>query len=99
MTAKGYSIVQVSEISDPETYAHYRDLATAAVAAHGGRFIVRGGAAKRMDDGADPGRIVINEFPSLAAAQAWYDSPEYQEALALRLASSTGTTILIEGTE
>ena len=30
-------------------------------------------------------RTVIVEFPSMTAFRAWYDSPEYQEILPLRL--------------
>ena len=32
----------------------------------------------------DP-RTIIVEFPSMTAFRAWYDSPEYQEILPLRL--------------
>lgn len=95
--SKGYVIVQVAEIRDPERYATYRDLAGKAVAAHGGRFIVRGGKAERIEGEADCGRVVVIEFPSVAAAKGWYDSAQYQEALAIRLANSTGTLMIIEG--
>lgn len=97
MSAKGYVIVQVSEIHDPAAYETYRPLAGATVAAHGGRFIVRGGAAERMEGKGPAGRNVVIEFPSLAAAQGWYHSPEYQEALKIRLAASSGSLVIVEG--
>ena len=39
---KGYFFAEI-EITDPEIYRHYMPLAEAAVAAYGGRYIVRGG--------------------------------------------------------
>lgn len=97
MSAKGYVIVQISAIHDPAAYDAYRPLAGATVAAHGGRFIVRGGAAERMEGEGLAGRNVVIEFPSLAAAQRWYHSPEYQEALKIRLAASNGSLVIVEG--
>ena len=97
MTAKGYVIVQVSDIFDPEAYATYRPLAGKAVAEHGGTFLVRGGTAERFEGSGECGRNVMLEFPSVAAAKAWYNSPEYQEALKIRLAASTASLIIVEG--
>jgi len=97
MSAKGYVIVQVSEITDPAAYETYRPLAGETVAAHGGRFIVRGGAAERFEGEGPAERNVVIEFPSLAAAKAWYHSPEYQQALQIRLAASTGSLVIVEG--
>lgn len=42
-------------------------------------------------------RTVILEFPSREAFRAWYDSPEYQAALPLRLESVAGTLVVAEG--
>jgi uncharacterized protein (DUF1330 family) len=97
MSGKGYVIVQVSDIHDPDAYATYRPLASETVARHGGRFLVRGGAAERIEGEGDCGRVVVLEFPSVAAAKAWYASPEYREALAIRLGASTAAVILVEG--
>ncbi len=97
MSAKGYVIVQVFEIHDPEAYAIYRPLAGETVAQHGGTFLVRGGSAERLEGKGDCGRNVVLEFPSLVAAKSWYNSAEYQEALKIRLAASTGSLMIVEG--
>lgn len=94
MTA--YVIADVT-VTNPEGYAAYRPLAAASIAQHGGKFIARGGAVESLEGGWAPSRIVIIEFPSMAAARAWYDSPDYQAALKVRLANSTGRVILTEG--
>ena len=97
--SKGYVIVQVSDIRDQDAYATYRNLAGKAVAAHGGRFIVRGGKAERIEGEGDCGRVVVIEFPSVEAAKGWYDAEDYQEALSIRLANSTGTLMIVEGAD
>jgi uncharacterized protein (DUF1330 family) len=45
----------------------------------------------------DHPRTVIIEFPSITAFRGWYDSPEYQEILPLRLKSTPGTLIVAKG--
>jgi uncharacterized protein (DUF1330 family) len=91
-----YLIVEV-EVTDPVAYEAYKPLAGASVARHGGKFIVRGGKTQSMEGGWDPKRIVVLEFPSMDAAKAFYDSPDYQEALKIRLATSRSKAILVEG--
>ncbi|MET0363786.1 MAG: DUF1330 domain-containing protein [Sphingobium sp.] len=41
--------------------------------------------------------IVILQFPTLAEARAWYDSPAYQEVLGHRLAGGKYRGLLVEG--
>jgi uncharacterized protein (DUF1330 family) len=91
-----YIIAEV-EITNPSGYDAYRPLAGASVAQYGGKFIIRGGKAELVEGSKDPARIVVIEFPDVAAAKRWYHSPEYQEALKIRLANSTGRVLLVEG--
>lgn len=91
-----YVVVEVT-VTNPEPYAAYRDLATASVARHGGRFLARGGAVTPLEGDWHPQRLVIIEFPSVEAARAFYDSADYQEALKVRLANSVGRALIIEG--
>lgn len=91
-----YFIVEV-EVTNPTGYAQYVPLAGASVAKHGGRFIVRGGNAELIEGSQPPKRVVVLEFPDAAAAKAWYNSPDYQEALKIRLANSQARVILVEG--
>jgi uncharacterized protein (DUF1330 family) len=91
-----YVIAEI-EITDPERYKAYTQAVPATIAAYGGRFIVRGGAAEVLE-GEWPGqRRVILEFPSVEAARAWWDSPEYEGLKAKRKAASKGRLILLEG--
>lgn len=93
---KAYVIVNVA-VQDPERYKDYIKAATPTVAAHGGRYIVRGGQAEKLEGDAAIHRIVVLEFPSYQHAKKWYESAEYRAALAIRQSCSTGTLILAEG--
>jgi uncharacterized protein (DUF1330 family) len=63
----------------------------------GGRFVVRGGQTEVLEGEWRPARLVLLEFPSVERARAWWNSPEYAEARALRQATSIGTLIILEG--
>lgn len=78
--AKGYWVVTYRAIHNPEAFARYASLAPAAVQAHGGRFLVRGMAAKAYEAGIQQ-RVVVIEFDSLARALSAHDTPAYQAAL------------------
>ena len=97
MPHKGYVIAQVIEIRDQDGFDQYRELVGPSVAKYDGRFIVRGGAAERIEGAAPCGRVVVIEFSSVAQAKSWYNSAEYQAALALRLPVSTVEVMIVEG--
>ncbi|WP_430465611.1 DUF1330 domain-containing protein [Tabrizicola sp.] len=93
MTA--YWIAHVT-VTDPAAYQGYQALAPAAFAAHGARFLARGGAHEVLE-GPVLDRHVVIEFPSLAAARACYHSPEYQAAKARRDGAATAHVVIVEG--
>ena len=90
-------IVVDCEVMNPAQYENYKKLAPAAIAAHGGRYLARGGATVVLEGEWKPNRVVILEFPSLAAAQGFYDSPEYREARAARAGAARMNFIAVEG--
>ena len=92
----GYVIADVT-VTDPETYADYRALTPGSIAAFDGRFLVRGGDHEVIAGDWQPGRLVLLEFDSPARAAAWYDSPTYVEARAIRQRASTGHMVHLEG--
>jgi len=62
-----------------------------------GRFVARGGKAELIEGSPEPQRVVIIEFANAAAVKRWYNSPEYQKALPIRLANSSGRAFIVEG--
>jgi uncharacterized protein (DUF1330 family) len=91
-----YLIAEV-EVTDPAAYEGYKKLTPAAIAAYGGKFLVRGGAIDSKEGGWNPSRLVVVEFASMEQARKFYDSPEYAPALAIRRAASRSRLILAEG--
>jgi uncharacterized protein (DUF1330 family) len=84
-------------IVDPVRYEDYKRMVPATLVPFGGRFVARGGETQVLEGDWRPSRLVLLEFPSVERARAWWDSPEYAEARALRQATSTGTLIILEG--
>lgn len=91
-----YVVVEI-EVTDPEAYARYREMAPALVAAFGGKYLTRGGATETVEGTWQPKRLVILEFPSMDHIHRFYHSPEYAEAKALRQNSTNSTMIFCEG--
>jgi uncharacterized protein (DUF1330 family) len=74
-----YVIVE-TDVTDPEQYEKYKAASPGAIAAGGGRFLVRGGELAVLEGDWQPSRLVVLvEFKDLAAAKSWYRSEAYQE--------------------
>ena len=93
---KGYVIAEV-EVTDPALYDEYRGKVQATVDAYGGRFLVRGGEAKRLEGNRPLRRLVVLEFPSVEQAQNWYDSKEYGPLKELRFRAANAHLTLVAG--
>jgi uncharacterized protein (DUF1330 family) len=90
-----YWIAHVT-VTDEAAYSRYASLATAAIEAHGGTFLARGGRHLQME-GRDHPRNVVAQFPSLEAAETCYRSEAYQAALAHARGASERDLVLVEG--
>jgi uncharacterized protein (DUF1330 family) len=91
-----YLIVE-TDIHDAEQYEKYKAASPGAVAAGGGRFVVRGGELAVLEGDWTPKRLVVLEFPDLEAAKRFYESPEYQEAKKLREGAASLRMVAVEG--
>ena len=91
-----YVIADV-EVTDAAVYETYRQQVPASIAAHGGRYLARGGATEVLEGSWSPKRCVILEFPGMAEFRGWWDSPEYQRLRAIREASTNSKLIVTEG--
>ena len=85
-------------VTDADAYAKYAELAGLAVQKHGGYFIARGGRYVQLE-GQERPRNVVAKFPSLEAAEACYNSPEYQQALAHAHQASERELLIVETSE
>ena len=92
---KGYIVAEIT-VTNPSAYEGYRRAVSPIVVRHGGVYLVRGGRSEVLE-GSPAGRVVVLEFPSVAAARAFYDSPEYQAIVGTRKANSISRVVLVEG--
>jgi uncharacterized protein (DUF1330 family) len=85
------------EVTDAADYEEYRRLVPAIIAAHGGRYLARGGASEWFEGPVQPKRVVVLEFPDLEKLKGFYHSPEYQRVAAVRKRSSHSSLLAVEG--
>ena len=83
-------------VINQEGYGEYAKRAGPAIEKHGGRFLARAGRYVSLEGEEFP-RNVIVEFESVEAAQACYDSPEYQEALAHVAGNAERMLMILDG--
>jgi uncharacterized protein (DUF1330 family) len=93
-----YVIVE-TDVSDPDRYEQYKTAASAAVTAHGGRYLARGGDLDVLEGDWRPSRLVVLEFADLAAARRWYDSKQYRQAKELRAGAARLRLVAVQGVD
>ena len=93
-----YVIVE-TDVTDPEQYEQYKAASPAAIAAGGGRFLVRGGELAVLEGDWQPPRLVLLEFEDLEAARRWYDSEAYQAARKLRDGAASFRAVAVQGVD
>jgi uncharacterized protein (DUF1330 family) len=91
-----YLIANV-EIHDAQGYEYYKEKASAAVRKFGGRYLARGGRHEVLEGTWTPTRLVLLEFPDMAALEAWYGSSDYAMAKPFRLANARSDFVALEG--
>ncbi len=84
-------------VTNPDAFEAYRAAVPEVIAHFGGRYLVRGGAVETLEGDWRVPRLVVIAFDSMAQAKRFYDSPDYQEILPLRLAATKGDVVLVEG--
>ena len=83
------------KVTNVDGFTEYRNLVGKTIADHGGEYVVA--AAKSVPMEGEPAHLsVVLKFPDMDALKGWYDSPEYQEILPLRLDNSEGIVTFAE---
>jgi uncharacterized protein (DUF1330 family) len=85
------------EIRDPDRYQDFMKKVKPALEEAGARYLARGGAHKVYEGDWSPRRIVLLEFPSVAAWEAFYYGPVYQGVKAIRDECSSARLVSVEG--
>ncbi len=91
-----YAIFLREHLRDPETMAGYYDRLPQTFEGHSVVRRASHGALERLE-GAAAESVVVLEFPSVAAARAWYDSAAYREARRFRHLAADYRAFIVEG--
>lgn len=91
-----YMIVEL-DVHDPEGFNDHRARVPALIKKHGGEYIVRGGESEVIEGSWKPKGLVVFRFPDRKAIHAFFDDPDYAELKALRLRTSTGSIVAVDG--
>jgi uncharacterized protein (DUF1330 family) len=108
-SARSYRLTQETELSayvifdveirDMSQYQVFINGVKPALDAVGARYLARGGPHKVHEGDWQPRRIVVLEFPSVAAWEAFYGGDVYQGLKAIRDACSSARLVSVEGVE
>jgi uncharacterized protein (DUF1330 family) len=85
------------DVRDEAGFQKYIQAASPIVSQYGGRVIVYNPGAKPIVEGTPRSVIAIAEFPSLADAERYYNSPEYTAARKFFTDSTEGWRLITEG--
>lgn len=92
-----YIIAQLVFTDESHT-KQYREGVKRLLKKHGGRQLVGAKPARKLDGDWDlPDRAVVLEFPSLEAAETYYDDPEHAPLIALRHSGTISKLMLVDG--
>jgi len=82
------------DVTNPEGFGAYPPAALPLIAKHGGEALAVDMAAETRE-GEARGVQVILRFPSMDAARAFYDDPDYGPVKQIRLDNSTNNSFVI----
>lgn len=85
-----------ADITDMDRFRAYTVAIVPIVQRFGGRYVVMRGAREDLEGDWGATRIVVSEWPSMQAAQDFWNSPEYRQAVKLREGTGTFRVTLLE---
>jgi len=97
-SAKAYVIAEIT-VRDPGAYEKYKAIIKPLVEKYGGQYLVRAGRVEAVDGAAPSGRVILLEFPSFAAAEAFEKSPANLAAATIRHKAARSRLFIVEGAQ
>ena len=94
---QGMPVIAIGQatIQDREKLSAYAAKAGGSLGAHGAKVLAFDEAPDVIEGSVANKRTIVIEFESREDFDAWYNSPEYQAALPLRLEAAPGSLILV----
>ena len=93
---KGY-VIFTEDIHDAAAMGPYSAKAFPTLMGCGAKVLALSDGSDVLEGEWHGNQSLILEFESVEAAKAWYNSPEYQEALPLRLAAANCNAVILSG--
>jgi uncharacterized protein (DUF1330 family) len=94
---KYYAVAEL-DVTDPAWVRDYVAEVTPMVERHGGRYLARTATIERMEGEQPPPQLVLLiEWPSIQAAQDFYDSKEYRPHREARRAGARNRFLIVAG--
>jgi uncharacterized protein (DUF1330 family) len=90
-----YVIVMVEETTDIEEIKEYRRIGVPTMIAHKPNILLRMAKPETLE-GKEVEGVVLLEFPTMEAAKAWYNDPQYQEALSHRFKGAKCHAVIVD---
>lgn len=89
----------IAELEDMEGFRDYAIAAAELIGKFGGEYVVRGAKDPVTLEGNWPEekKVVVSKWPSMEAAQEFWNSPEYAEVKKLRLGKAKVVVRLFNG--
>jgi uncharacterized protein (DUF1330 family) len=91
-----YLVFTREKMLDKNEMAIYSKQVPATLAGHEAKILALYGAHEDLEGPPNDGTVIL-EFPTAAAAKAWYDSPSYREVREHRLLGATYLVTVVEG--
>lgn len=89
-------VLRETPVTDPEAIEEYKRLAPSKEPTPGLKVLAAYGDLTVLD-GQAPDAAVIMEFPTVEMAKAWYNTPNYQAAVAARSKAADFRVMIVEG--
>jgi uncharacterized protein (DUF1330 family) len=90
-------VIAQGKIEDRGLLDQYVAKVIPTIESHQGRVVAFDEEPEVVEGTIGHASTVVLEFPSMTEFKAWYNSPEYQEILPLRVKSTPGTLIVAKG--
>lgn len=90
-----FMIIQAN-ITSPERFVEYAKRTPALIEQFGGRYRCMRGELEQLEGKTDNRKLVVSEWPSMDAARAFWDSPEYAEVKKFREGAGDFDVYLVE---
>lgn len=94
-----YVVVTIKKIMDMEAFRDYAARVAPIIERFGGKYVAVDKTPEIRSGEWPFVRTVIVAYPNFAAAQSWYDSPEYKQIVPIRMRAIDANIVIVRDPE